>query len=433
MSGFSNLSGMAGQIRGSIASDQFDFAGHSESKITDIITGAFSTPLETPTKMISFKFIVGGGKLVRSKYSEEMPKWVNSALRSVGFESDNSAAETLDSQGTFKQQHDTGKNLIYIIVFPRVTWTGEASGGDMKDEASQVDQSSPEYLCTASTLQTFKEIVQVKLPFWRQRKACLKLLQDAHESFLLVEQKMCSGQPLTAQETAMYESNSGQDEEKITFLQYEIKSLVDSGELTKSERDDLLKTLAANAAEAKTAGQSKKAEMIEGRIATLEKSTPIVGRLRLGDEIQKLYFKLFPLIALEEKGRSMSLTIADLQLLSDKDEIEEKIQALQRASRGWFELDADFEERCLFEGQEAKKRYAAAKLTKSGSKGLGSKGQTRKTGTQGVRGPNLYNSMMTGGIGRKGPSYSSSSGGSSHHSRPAKSASLFDAFGDDSD
>ena len=108
--------------------------------------------------MISFKFIVGGGKLVRSKYSEEMPKWVNSALRSVGFESDNSAAETLDSQGTFKQQHDTGKNLIYIIVFPKVTWTGEASGGDMKDEATQVDQSSPEYLCTASTLQTFKEI-----------------------------------------------------------------------------------------------------------------------------------------------------------------------------------------------------------------------------------------------------------------------------------
>ena len=41
-----------------------------------MIQSAFEV-LDAPTSMIRFTFIVGGGKLVRGKYAEELPKWMN--------------------------------------------------------------------------------------------------------------------------------------------------------------------------------------------------------------------------------------------------------------------------------------------------------------------------------------------------------------------
>ena len=60
---------------------------------------AFSNPLTAPTEMIRCTFVVGGGKLVRSKYSEDLPKWMAMALRDINYSEDRSAAETFDSQG----------------------------------------------------------------------------------------------------------------------------------------------------------------------------------------------------------------------------------------------------------------------------------------------------------------------------------------------
>jgi len=70
MSGFA---GMAGEILGAIDSEQFDLAGYNEARVTDLMTSAFGSPLTAPTKMVRFTFIVGGGKLVRSKYDETLP------------------------------------------------------------------------------------------------------------------------------------------------------------------------------------------------------------------------------------------------------------------------------------------------------------------------------------------------------------------------
>ena len=47
-------------------------------------------------------------------------------------------------------------------------------------------------------------------------------------------------------------------------------------------------------------------------------------QLRLGDKIQKLRIKLHSLKAVEDKQKSMSLTMADLQALGEKGEIEER-------------------------------------------------------------------------------------------------------------
>ena len=78
------LSGMAGEIRNSIESDQFDLGGYTEIRATELIKSAFSTPLTAPTSMVKFTFVVGGGKLVRSRYNDDLLKWVCQALRDIG-------------------------------------------------------------------------------------------------------------------------------------------------------------------------------------------------------------------------------------------------------------------------------------------------------------------------------------------------------------
>ena len=77
----------------------YDLSGYTESRARDLVVSAFSSPLSAPTEMIRVTFVVGGGKLVRSKYSEDLPKWLTMALRDIGYTEDRSAAETFDSQG----------------------------------------------------------------------------------------------------------------------------------------------------------------------------------------------------------------------------------------------------------------------------------------------------------------------------------------------
>jgi hypothetical protein len=208
--------------------------------------------------MVRFTFVVGGGKLVRSRYAEDLPKWMATALRDIGFSEDRSAAETFDSQGiilsrdptipgdfndettllfktgTFKQQHDTGQNLKYLIVYPRVACAaaaaaapGGASGGKVGAAGpgeEQLDTKSPEYIVSACELETFKEIVASKTSSWRQSKRLLKVLQDSVERFQAIEAKLCSGAPLTPFEQSVYEANSGVDAEKITWLQVRLQA-----------------------------------------------------------------------------------------------------------------------------------------------------------------------------------------------------------------
>lgn len=418
-----SFSGMAGEIRSSIESDQFDLAGYSESRVTDLISQAFGNgPLEAPTSMVRFTFVVGGGKLVRSKYTEELPKWMNAALRDCGYEYDNSAAETLDSQGYFKQQHDTGKNLIYIIVYPKITWRPESEKAAAEEEGELIDSSSPDYIVVAATLDVFQDIVDRKLEFWRQRKQCLMILQEAKAEFDAIEAKMVGGKPLDPVEQAKYEANSGEDNEKISYLQNEIKAMVDEGELLAAEKLEVLSNMGKNLREAEEAGQAKRVETISSRKAALEKIQPLEPRLRLGEKIQKFRLKLLSLKTLEEKQKSMSLTMADLQALGEKGEIEDSIEELERKSRCWFETDEDFAERCAYEIKLAEKAFAKKKpslgATKKGT-GLGSGGKKSSAPSSTARRA-APGSMSFASIGKKAV--------------PAKAASFSSAFGgDDSD
>ena len=395
--GKAQLSGMAGEIRAATTSEQFDLGGYTELRTSDLIKSAFNSPLTEPTKMIKFTFVVGGGKLVRSKYNDDLSKWMISALREVGYTEDRSAAETFDSQGTFKQQHDTGQNLKYLIVYPFVTCSQKPSGGDVSQER-EVDTSNPEYIVCACESATFKDMVVSKVTTYKQKKALLQVLQASAERFQEIEEKLISGVALSAAEQAVYDSNSGADTEKITWLQSEIKRMVDEGKLTRAEKAELLQSIDGNLSsvlkeieEATAEGKPKKVEKlavkkdnISARKASVEAITPIQHRLSQSEQIQKLYMRLFPLLALEDKGRSMSLTLADLKTLEEKSDIEDAIRNLEQASRGWFVEDEDFIALCQAEGVDAQEKYKKKTQSAGGKKttgGLGSKTSGQKSGS----------------------------------------------------
>lgn len=372
MSQFDQLSGLAGDIRATITSEQFDLGGYNEQRARDLIISAFTAPLTAPTEMIKITFVVGGGKLVRSRYPEDLPKWLVAALREIGFTEDRSAAETFDSQGTFKQQHDTGQNLKYLIVFPHVSCSKASSVGEKAESADpSLDDKSPEYIVMACEKATLLDIVSSKVTSYNQKKRLLKVLQEKSEQYKAIEAKLVTGAMLSPKEQAFYDANSGSDDEKIQWLQNEIKSMIDGGQLTAREKSELLKQMEGNIASltaeieaAKAEGKPKKAEKSEAkreailsRKGVVEKINPIAPRLKNGDQIRKLHMKVIPLQALEEKGRSMSLTLADLKLLEEKMDIEAEIKALEQSSRGWFEDEEEFNERCRFEEKEARAAY----------------------------------------------------------------------------
>jgi hypothetical protein len=433
------LSGLAGEIRSATASDQYDLGGYTESRARDLMVAAFSKPLTAPTEMIKCTFVVGGGKLVRSRYDEDLTRWLIAALRDIGFTEDRSAAETFDSQGTFKQQHDTGQNLKYLIVYPRVTCS-QAVESENEGSTDAFDQTSPEFICVASDLATFRDIVASKAASYAQKKRLLKILQEKHEQFQAIEAKLVSGALLDPNEQAVYDTNSGSDEEKITHLQNEIKAMVDSGHLTAREKADLQKTIDNNLTTtreeletAKAENKPKKVEKLHAKVtalserrAAVETIAPIPPTLTYADEITKLFLKLFPIRALEDKSRSMSLTMSDLKAMEPKADLEAEIQALQEQSRGWFQDDEEFHERCAYVEAQAKIKYRERKAAESKKTGGAKTGTVGKVGTTSRVGTSNGSSWST--VAKKSGSTSGSSAG-----KKTGSASSFSALDGDSD
>lgn len=356
-----HLSGLTREIRTATSSEQYDLAGYTESRVKDLIKNTFTAPFEDTKSMIRCTLVVGGGKLVRARYDDDLIKWTTAALREIGFAEDKSAAETLDSQGTYKTQHDIGQNLKYVIVFPRLNLQAETT-----QSSEKVDATSPEYIVSACDMSTFQEVVKNKITSWRQKKKLLKFLQEALDQFKALEAKLVTGTVLTQDEQMSYDLNPGNYEEKIQYLQTEVKKMVDDGNITASEKEELLTSL-NNTIQSLTTEMmdvdGPKRRMLEDkrnnvvqRKANVEKIMPIRRRLKCCDDIQLLRARLLPLLALEDKGRSLSLTMADLKLLEEKSEIESRILDLENRSRGWFEDETDFQVMCAYEIEEAKSK-----------------------------------------------------------------------------
>ena len=116
---------LANKVAASTESEMFDLGGSVESQMAAFVAQAFGEPLSLPSDvpMIRLSFVIGAGKLDRGKYDASLGKWFTAALVGTGFKNDSSASCVADSAGCFKFQHDTGKNLKLVHVFPNVKST----------------------------------------------------------------------------------------------------------------------------------------------------------------------------------------------------------------------------------------------------------------------------------------------------------------------
>lgn len=324
---------------------------------------AFENPLPL-SEMIRLTFITGAGKLGRQKYDDGAAKALTSTLRELGFEEDRGASAVLECAKTFKLQHDTGKNLKTVVVFPGVTGAGvgsavgEALGGLSLDDAqdSLIPADSPEQKLAYSSMSIFERNIESKCQTWSQKKGCLAALDSLKETIQGLEEKLMTGTPLTDAEQECYDAVSLTSlEQKQTHVKDLMHKQVADGMITADEKRTLLhqvnerlEKLTADIAEAGIQSKPKrvqnltanKAKVLE-RKAMLESISPKPSPpLKNEAAINKLRRELVPLEDIEEKAKGRLLTLKESQAVAKKEELLEDI--LEQEVCTWLDVLAGY-------------------------------------------------------------------------------------------
>ena len=363
--------GLAASIRGSQESDTFDLGGQSGDSIAAVVGAAFSEPLPRPVpssvEMIRLTLVVGAGKQARQKYAEGAAKIVTNALEACGYDEDRGASCVAECGGSFKLQHDTGKNLKTVVVFPYLEGgscdgEGDADGTEQAEEGAFLPENSPGYKIAASSSAVFRNMLSARCPSWSEKRGCLESIEALRELVREMDGRLMKGIPLDPAEQSFYDA-SVDLEEKEAITRTEIASVVDAGQLTASERDQMLKQNAERIATLKGEGRDT-ARALERR-ELLEAIAPIPPRrLRHEAAMGRLYKELGPLLQMEANARGRLLTVKETQTLSRKNGILDEIAHLEESSQGWFEDEETFQQRVDI----CRQRYSAGR--KKGKGGL---------------------------------------------------------------
>jgi len=350
-----SVSGMAGSIRAATESETFDLAGQTPATISTTVQNAFGKPLDhlDPGQMIRITFVTGAGKLGRQKYDEGAAKAVTASLRGLGFEEDRAASCVVECGGTFKMQHDTGKNLKTVVVFPMVVdksssteETSNASTSAVKPQ-SLLKKGSPQHMIATGSNAVFERMLASKCSSWSQKKGCLAALESLKTLLDSLDKKLLTGTPLTDAEQDLYDTVSVNNiTEKEAIVKREMQQQVEeTGNLTKREKETLLKQVTDrmdNATkELKEAKGPKKKEKLETmlgkmkeRKSKLEKIDPKPPqKLKNEAAITKLRVEIRPLLKMEDSAKGRLLSIKETQTLARKDEILEEIEQLEVRDR----------------------------------------------------------------------------------------------------
>lgn len=362
-------SGLAAHIRNSTESDTFDLAGQNVSTVTVNIEQAFNElfPLE---EMIRITFITGAGKLGRQKYDDGCAKAVTSTLRKLGFEEDRAASCVRECGGSFKMQHDTGKNLKTVVVFPKIReiddLDGSGGGNNNEDNPTRNNSlllfqpGSPEEMIALSPMSMFSNLMKKRCPSWSQKKGCNAALVNIQKKISDLEERLMKGVALDDNEQVLYDAVSVDEiKEKHNIVKDAMHQQVETdGNITVEEQkqitdqvSDRLIVIKNELQEAIAEKKTKKVEKLtnaktklEQRGAMLKKISPKTPvPLKYNAEISELRKELAPLIKLEDSARGRLLSVKETKTLARKDEILDEISQLENSSRGWFEDDASFD------------------------------------------------------------------------------------------
>ena len=300
--------------------------------------------------------MTGAGKLGRQKYDENAAKSVTFALRALGFEEDRGASCIAECCGTFKMQHDTGKNLKTVVVFPNIVGvaTGDGSGYcGAEDEVGSLNlggqsllpEGSPEQMIVMSSVSVFKRMLQSKCQAWAQKKGCLMTLDSIKIMADSLDAKLMTGTPLDNVEQDLYDSLSLDAlVEKEGHVKKEMQAQVEAGSITKMEKDTLISQvtekvdkfgeellMAVNEQKPKKVEKMKlmkeKAQARQKMIENIQPKAP--HGLRHEAEITKLRTEMRPLQKLEDSAKGRLLSIKETTELARKEEILEEIMQLE--------------------------------------------------------------------------------------------------------
>ena len=284
---------------------------------------------------------------------------MTSALRDLGFEEDRGASCIKECAGSFKLQHDTGKNLKTVVVFPRIHEENAKGGNDDQGGSSEGRltslflKSSPKEMIATSTKNVFETMVKSRCQTWSQKKECMASLEEIRATLETLDGKLLQGIPLTETEQAFYDQISSTVlEEKKAYVKDLLQHHVDDGVITAKEKTQLLsqtterlEAISKQIADAEQNNQVKKIEKlkeakekIEARKEKLFKINPKPPPpLKHQAEIFQLRSELRPLLELEEGSKGRLLSVKETQSLARKDEILEDIANLVvREHTSWW-------------------------------------------------------------------------------------------------
>jgi hypothetical protein len=364
-----HLSGMAADLRSctsaSQAAESFDFAGMSVSTIENVIRSAFVGSEAVWPSPIRLTIITGAGKLARQKYDPKAAQTITAILKNeCGYVEDSGASAIPECAGSYKLQHDTGKNLKTVVVFPKIqseTDQGSQNSGPEKSAATNIilTPADPAYKLAVATFDsttnnTFREMVRTKLSTWSQKKAAIAALDKFLVTLQEIDQHLVVGQPLSAEEQAIYEIMSTEDiQNKQAFLREQMQQQVEGGKITNEERTQLLQQVQDRIADLQktstTGAVQKQLEKAEERKNKLQAIQPLTTPPPLQHHIKitTLQKELSPLQkqVAAFSATSKLLSMAESQQVARRDDLVQEIERLQLASRGWFESDEQFQRR----------------------------------------------------------------------------------------
>jgi hypothetical protein len=334
-------------------SDTFDLAGKNAATIERAVKDAFEKPFAL-SDTIRITFVTGAGKLARQKYDDMAAKAVTGPLKDLGYEDDAGGGA-----GTYKLQHDTGKNLKTVVVYPKVEpSTVEGATARMENmsvAASLIPEGTPEHKIAFASISTFDRMIGSMCPSWSQKKGCMAAIEQLNSTIQGLDQKLMTGTPLSESEQEFYDSVSAQSlSEKAAKVKDLMHTQVEKSELTSSEKAFLLKQVSERLDNLQTdlteAEGTKRVETIKKNLEKANKRKEMLEKitarpphpLKNNDKIAKLRIELAPLLKLEAETKGRLLSLKESQSMARKEHIEAEIIELEDSSRGWFETDDEF-------------------------------------------------------------------------------------------
>jgi len=288
---------------------------------------------------------------VRQKYNEGLVMLMCEALKGIGFVEDKGAALDLGCAGQFKYQHDTGKDLKFVHVYPRVDTAAAAAAAGNGEDGSSVDAMSPTQLLLFSETRVFQKMVSAKTPSFAQRRRVLDVLKKAKADYAAVEAKLAAREELSAQDQQLVDELDVEVVgEKQTWLTKAMDEMITGGQLTKPEQAMVLEQLngkleqvETQIALAESEGKEKKAaKMREAHAEVLQRVEAVRGAKPLNrppkfeKEMLLAKKKLAELEKLEVRSKKEVLPLSEVERLNAKPKLVADLKAMEEDSAGWF-------------------------------------------------------------------------------------------------